>query len=301
MILVPAKLEILSKIYHSKLLLFGEFTLMLGSEALAIPFKKMGGSWVNNPSLPDHGLVRFIDWLSASFKSTMDVERMRSEINNGLRFDSSIPFGYGLGSSGALCAGVVDRFGISAIKQYTKEHLQSLFSEMEAYFHGKSSGFDPLVSYLDQMLVINNHHHIEAHPVVPSLAGFFLLDTGINRKSQQFIDIFLGKLTGNTFSAKVTEKLIPLVNGLIDDFQTGNEKRLSGQMAEISAFHFDDVKELIPGFLHDVWRYGIESGKYSLKINGAGGGGFVLGYSNISEQELKSILPYKIIMLAEKS
>ena len=83
-------------------------------------------------------------------------------------FDSSIPQGYGVGSSGALVAAVYDKYAfgkITVLENLTKEkllHLKAVFSLMESFFHGKSSGLDPLNSYLSLPILINSKDHIEA-------------------------------------------------------------------------------------------------------------------------------------------
>ena len=75
-------------------------------------------------------------------------------MKDGLYFDSSIPQGYGVGSSGALVAAIYDKYAsdkITVLENLTRDKLlklKSIFSMMESFFHGKSSGLDPLNSYL---------------------------------------------------------------------------------------------------------------------------------------------------------
>ena len=76
-------------------------------------------------------------------------------------FDSSIPQGYGIGSSGALVASIYDQYAldkITVLENLTKEklqHLKTVFAAMESFFHGKSSGLRPFeqlfeFTYFDQ-------------------------------------------------------------------------------------------------------------------------------------------------------
>ena len=82
-------------------------------------------------------------------------------------FDSSIPQGYGVGSSGALVASIYDQYAadkITILENLTRDkllNLKAIFSLMESFFHGKSSGLDPLNSYLSLPILINSKTNIE--------------------------------------------------------------------------------------------------------------------------------------------
>ena len=86
--------------------------------------------------------------------ASFNLEVLKNDVNHGMFFDSSIPQGYGVGSSGALVAAIYDKYAqnkITVLENLTREkllQLKSIFSEMESFFHGKSSGLDPLNSYL---------------------------------------------------------------------------------------------------------------------------------------------------------
>jgi mevalonate kinase len=41
---------------------------------------------------------------------TFDLAELKSDVETGMYFDSSIPQGYGVGSSGALVAAIYDRY-----------------------------------------------------------------------------------------------------------------------------------------------------------------------------------------------
>src|SRR5690606_29823162 len=85
---------------------------------------------------------------------TFNLELLQQDIDRGMYFDSSIPQGYGVGSSGALVAAIYDKYAnnkITVLENLTREkllQLKAVFSQMESFFHGKSSGLDPLNSYL---------------------------------------------------------------------------------------------------------------------------------------------------------
>ncbi|MBK9733664.1 MAG: hypothetical protein IPO92_01335 [Saprospiraceae bacterium] len=98
----------ISKRYYAKLLLFGEYTVTLGSGALSIPYTKYSGSWsYSKKTIPSRdGLLKLYNYLASQhhLSNEIQLEEFKNNIQKGLYFDSDIPLGYGLGSSGALVA-----------------------------------------------------------------------------------------------------------------------------------------------------------------------------------------------------
>ena len=74
-----------------------------------------------------------------------------------------------LGVSGALVASIYDKYAqnkITVLENLTREkllQLKEVFAQMESFFHGKSSGLDPLNSYLSLPILINSKDNIEAN------------------------------------------------------------------------------------------------------------------------------------------
>ena len=55
----------------------------------------------------------------------------------------------------------------------------------------------------------------------------------------------------------------------------------------ISKFQWDFFPEMIPTNMRGFWLNGLDSGDYVLKLCGAGGGGYILGFSeklNVSDK-----------------
>ena len=90
--------------FPAKVLLLGEYTILNGSKALALPYQDFCGTW----SFADDGsesrassqknLKKMGLGLTDKY---IDKPRLLNDIEKGLWFDSSVPQGYGLGSSGA--------------------------------------------------------------------------------------------------------------------------------------------------------------------------------------------------------
>src|SRR5690606_36364954 len=116
-------------------------------------------------------LERFYNYLlnlEAQDLVSFRLDEFQADIDCGMYFDSSIPQGYGVGSSGALVASIYDKYAndkITVLDNLTREKLlklKSIFSLMESFFHGKSSGLDPLNSYLSIPILINCKDNLEA-------------------------------------------------------------------------------------------------------------------------------------------
>ena len=78
---------------------------------------------------------------------------MDTDLKAGWTLETNIPLGYGLGSSGALCAAIIDKY--SRERSWTQEKLRSQLQQMESLFHRTSSGIDPLISFLQKPLIMD--------------------------------------------------------------------------------------------------------------------------------------------------
>ena len=150
-------------LFYSKILLFGEYGIIKDSKGLSIPYNFYNGALKIDENKSDKtkdsnsNLKRFADYLNSLQIEqpelvSFDIESLNADISKGMYFDSSIPQGYGVGSSGALVAAIYDQYAqdkITVLENLTREKLlklKSIFGEMESFFHGKSSGLDPLNS-----------------------------------------------------------------------------------------------------------------------------------------------------------
>ena len=163
-------------LFYSKILLFGEYGIIQDSKGLSIPYNFYNGALKldkntsetaikSNESL--HKLYLHLVTINNTDQVTFNLEALEQDIKNGMYFDSSIPQGYGVGSSGALVAAIYDKYAldkITVLENLTREKLLTLkeiFSKIESFFHGKSSGLDPLNSYLSLPILINSKKNIE--------------------------------------------------------------------------------------------------------------------------------------------
>lgn len=265
--------------FPAKVLLFGEYTILNGSKALAIPYPELEGKWSfegrdSEPrSLSRESLARF---LKDHESTTIDWNLLTQDFEKGLWFDSSIPHGYGLGSSGAFIAALFERYGD---KSLSLEIIREGLARLEDFFHGSSSGIDPFVSYIKKPLLIHSSQNVEVLNESLDLKGFFLLNTGKPRQTAPLVKTYQEKLKDPEFKKGCADILSRDVNLAIEGIVSKKNENTFHHMWHISNFQWDFFPEMIPTNMRGLWTKGLESGEYALKLCGAGGGGFLLGYT----------------------
>lgn len=273
----------LEKSYPAKIIVLGEYTVLSGSRALVVPYGDFSGRWSfvdkNNES---SGILK--SFCDHKLDHLIHLDTLKKDLDKGLWFDSNIPQGYGVGSSGALIAAIFDVYGKSSQKIL---ELKETLGRMEDFFHGSSSGIDPLVSYLEKPIIIENASEVEVLKTKPSMDGFFLVNTNRPRHTGKLIEIYREKMKDAQFKKGCAEILSRDVNFAIDCLLKNDKEHLFHHLWHISKFQWDFFPEMIPTQMRNLWARGIESGDYVLKLCGAGGGGFLLGYSEkLSNDEL---------------
>lgn len=278
--------------YPAKLLLFGEHILLLGARAMAVPVPAFGGAWSEaSEETPWRASLRaFAASRDLQQMGMLDTSRFQAELEAGLFFDSNIPSGYGLGSSGALCAAVYDRYAFD--KTSDLPVLKQLFARMESYFHGQSSGIDPLTSYLNRALWIEDRHAVRfAEPAnwqqEPPL--IFLLDTHTPRQTGPLVQWFLEQSRKPDFALLLEQSLFPVHSALLEAWESGDNETFWQALRQVSAFQATHFEPMIPAALRASWEHGLQSDAYVLKVCGAGGGGFVLGFGTSKAKILSQL------------
>jgi mevalonate kinase len=274
--------------YPGKLLLFGEYTAVRGAQSLAVPLDIYRGKWdfardkISIP-YPLEGYIHFLE--KQDLGSHLHLSRFKEEVQEGLYFDSNIPVGYGAGSSGALCAGIYERFAFAPIDQSDTPHypeLKAILARLEGYFHGSSSGTDPLICYLRKPTLLLPNGLIKTvglQPAPSSSGTFFLIDTGQSRQTAPLVKLFLKKCEQTEYAQALNDELIPYNDQAISNFLKNKREALMGSFEHISRFQLKAFLEMIPESYRTIWQEGLETEQYAIKLCGAGGGGFLLGYT----------------------
>ena len=191
----------------------------------------------------------------------------------------NIPVGYGLGSSGAICAGVFDAY--TNHKNLHPQVLKTILGEMEGAFHGKSSGLDPLVSYLEKSVLVTKENTEINDFNLKNVKAFqiFLIDTKHARKTAPLVNQFLETYQSNPiFAETLNTAIIPLTNEIIEDFLNNKLENTYQKIAKLSKLHLENMQFLILDKHLNIWETALKNDDFYLKICGAGGGGFMLGF-----------------------
>jgi mevalonate kinase len=302
-------------LFYSKILLFGEYGIIRDSKGLSIPYNFYNGALKReeNPSaeaIKSNGnLNRFVSYLEQLQTEqpelvTFDLGTLKNDVATGMFFDSSIPQGYGVGSSGALVAAIYDKYAqnkITVLENLTREkllQLKTIFGQMESFFHGKSSGLDPLNSYLSIPILINSKDNIEATGIpTQSLEGsgaVFLIDSGIVGETAPMVSIFMENLKDQGFRKMLKSQFIKHTDACVENFLGGDMKSLFENTKKLSKVVLNNFKPMIPEQFHGIWQKGIDTNDYYLKLCGSGGGGYILGFTQDLEKARISLKDYKL-------
>ncbi len=297
--------------FYAKILLFGEYSVICNSMGLTIPYQAYSGIFRQAETLTEEqqhsreslkGFYKYLLQLSGKNEllTSLDFKKFKNTLDNGLYFDSQIPQSYGIGSSGALSAAVFDHFGLTKMETSLPE-LKRIFAQMESWFHGISSGLDPLISYLNKPLLIHDKEKLETVPMPKGLLSgeltTFLVDTGQTGKTNNLVQLFFDECRHYKFYKEVKDKLIPLNNRCIHLFSEGDIPGFISEIKMLSTFFWEYFKPMIPSEFHGLWEKGINEDLFTLKLCGSGGGGFLLGFTSDFEtvqKEFKGINLHKI-------
>ena len=124
-------------LFYAKILLFGEYGIIKDSKGLAIPFNAYRGALKTSDDLDakaktsNQNLFKFYNYIAGlnSDIVTFNLDEFKKDLEDGMYFDSSIPQGYGVGSSGALVASIYDKYAydkITILENLTREKLLNL-------------------------------------------------------------------------------------------------------------------------------------------------------------------------------
>lgn len=290
--------------FNSKLLLFGEYSVIKNSMALSIPYNLFDGvlTFRKDQSKVVDQELKALNLYLKNLKSKnellfdFDVQSFEFDIGQGLYFDSTIPQGFGVGSSGALCAALFERYSRNCEGSEIKD-LKQYFAQMESHFHGSSSGMDPLISYLNRPILRHKDGHlgtVDLPDFKDGKGGLFLLNTGRARRTEPLVNLFLEKCKTTEFNSKIENDLRSITDECITFFLEGQIQELYKSFAELSAFQFENLTPMIPNLYQEIWKSGLDNCLFKLKLCGAGGGGFLLGMTLDFDQAASDLSTYEI-------
>jgi len=289
--------------FNSKILLFGEYGIMHDSNALSIPYKKFNGSLSKSDHLSEdqkisnrniESLYEYIiqeDYLNDIINS----DNLKEEIDSGLYFDSNIPIGSGLGSSGALVSSIISRYSKVDLKSFSNSEIKKIMSLVESKFHGNSSGFDPAVSYFNKPMLYSNQKLKLIERIAFKDFKVYIIDSQIDSSTKKMIKVFEDKISKSEFRLFFNSKFINNTNQCIDHL-INTSKLFRDSVKELSNDTLHNFQEMIPEKLKNKWKEGIKNDSYYMKLCGSGGGGFFLAY-DFDNQINSSFSDFKIYQI----
>ncbi|MBO7082268.1 MAG: hypothetical protein J6W30_00275 [Bacteroidales bacterium] len=292
------------RVFHSKTILFGEYSMIFDSTALMVPMTKFSahlrfashmlaqGSAASNASIQ-----RFADYLQdqPDLKDVIDLQMLNYDLYNGLFLDSDVPSGYGLGSSGTLVAAIYDSYA----KQKTDDLLQlkTLFGKMESCFHGSSSGIDPLQCYLGKPFRITPQAvTLLPDDFIPADIHVFLVDTGIKSNTKPLVQHFRKKCEDPKFLNDFKTTYVPCVSACIDNLIEGKTEAFFSSLRQLTDGQLRFLRPMITDNTIDLFLEKPDF-HFGVKISGSGGGGYVLGFTDDVEQTKQFLEGYDLIWL----
>jgi mevalonate kinase len=313
-----------SPAFHSKILLFGEYSIILHAMGLAVPYSLFEGRLLikhitdssRRIQQSNHELRAFSQYIKFRLQHqeldiAFDAKSLEFDIAQGLFFQSNIPQGFGVGSSGALTASLYERYvynkpippsprkqkDVALPSSESVLQLKKVLGQMESHFHGSSSGIDPLICYLNTPILIKSKTEMEL-PEIPKFSGtngaVFLLNTGRPRKTEPLVNLFLEKCKQTEFADLCKNELMTYNDNCINSFLANDMPKLFENLKLLSAFQLKYLDNMIPTLYKDVWKKGLETDRYYLKLCGAGGGGFILGFTRDMEYLLRDLDGYQL-------
>jgi len=299
-------------LYTGKILLFGEYGIIQDSMGLSIPYHPYKGSLrfdevrTDETDYSNAELLKFLSFLASEdngVDAIFDLERLSADLSSGMHFDSSIPQGYGVGSSGAIVAAIYDNYAKDRIEPDPNiggddlKKLKSIFGQMECYFHGKSSGLDPLICYLKLPILIRSKNEMNTVGLPTEGDGkgaIFLLNTGVIGKTQPLVNHFLERCKEDGFRNMLKKEFKKYNDACIESFLQKDVQPLMANVKELSKVLLAHFKPMIPQVFHKLWKQGIDSNAYYLKLCGSGGGGFILGFTEDFDKASDLLKEYQV-------
>ncbi len=290
--------------YYSKVILFGEYSMIFDATALMIPLKRFSAQWqfplsynraASQPS--NQSLKRFCQYLSENeeLSNLFYLQTLRKDLEDGLFLASNVPSGYGLGSSGTLVAAVYDRYALQ--KNDDCMQLKTLFGKMESHFHGSSSGIDPLQCYLGQSFKITPEGvQLLSDDFLKKDIHICLIDTKIKSNTRPLVNHFKAQRDNPEFLNRFQSKYVPCVTSSIDSMIEGDKELFFNSLKQLTKGQMEFLRPMITGNTLDLFTSDYDF-NFGVKISGSGGGGYVLGFTDDVSKTTDLLKEFEMIWL----
>ena len=290
--------------YYSKVILFGEYSMIFNSTALMVPLKNFSAQWrfashllAQGSAASNTSLQRFADYLSTldGIKDNLDLQRFNHDLCYNLYLDSNVPSGYGLGSSGTLVAAVYDAYAKQKTNDYLK--LKEIFGKMESYFHGSSSGIDPLQCYLGQPFKITPKNvEILKNEFLNKDIRICLIDTKIKSNTKPLVNHFKQQRENPMFLNRFQKEYVPYVKKCLNALIWNDKGVFFNSLKQLTQGQTEFLRPMITDNTLELFTTDYDF-HFGVKISGSGGGGYVLGFTDDVEKTSNLLADFEVIWL----
>lgn len=278
----------MEKSYFSKVILFGEYSMIFDATALMVPLKRFSAQWQFTDDLKasravasNGSLRKFCQYLTADalLSQLVDAESFANDLDKGLYLPSNVPTGYGLGSSGTLVAAVFDRYAKQRISDMME--LKKIFGLMESFFHGSSSGIDPLQCYLSKPFMISAEKGVELldDGFMKKDIHICLIDTKIKSNTKPLVEFFKQQRQNKDYLDRFQQQYVPQVRSCIASMVAGKKDAFFASLKQLTQGQFEFLRPMVTDNTMDLFTADFDF-HFGVKISGSGGGGYVLGFTD---------------------
>ena len=127
---------------------------------------------------------------------------------------------------------------------------------MESYFHGKSSGMDPLICYMNLPILIENKENLDRVDIPEGEEGkgaIFLIDSGMTGETGSYDSDFLRKMKTEGFRKTLKEEFIRYNNACIESFLKRHEPFFRN-LKNLSHWAYEHFRPMIPESIFNIWK-----------------------------------------------
>lgn len=292
----------MKELYWSKVILFGEYSMIFDSTALVLPLKLFSAKWNADRgrsrefmSFSRKELSRFCGFLRGEerFSNVIDLDVLEEDLQKGWYLDSDVPVGYGLGSSGTVVAAVYDRYAKTPVRDLMR--LKDLFSQMESFFHGSSSGIDPLQCYLGRPFRITAEGaELLADGFLKNRLQICLIDTEMKSDTKPLVEYFKRQREKEEYLRDFQRDYLPYVKGCMDAVIQGNTDCFFKRLQKLTSAQRIFFSPMIPDPVAELFERTYDF-HFGVKILGSGGGGYILGFTD-DRQKASTVLRDKKVL-----
>lgn len=292
----------MKELYWSKVILFGEYSMIFDSTALVLPLKLFSAKWNADRgrsrefmSFSRKELSRFCGFLRGEerFSNVIDLDVLEEDLQKGWYLDSDLPVGYGLGSSGTVVAAVYDRYAKTPVRDLMR--LKDLFSQMESFFHGSSSGIDPLQCYLGRPFRITAEGaELLADGFLKNRLQICLIDTEMKSDTKPLVEYFKRQREKEEYLRDFQRDYLPYVKGCMDAVIQGDTDCFFKRFQKLTSAQRVFFGPMIPDPVAELFERTYDF-HFGVKILGSGGGGYILGFTD-DRQKASTVLRDKKVL-----